>query len=114
MTGLPGRVENLPKWAQREFEHFQRREAELRRDNDRLRAALAGNGGSPFRIERMGEEDIALPDKVQRITWQARDGFEVRLFTEDEDLKVMGTTFHALAVRPQSSNVVTIGRGRER
>jgi hypothetical protein len=115
VSGLAGRVENLPKWAQKELEALQRQASELRRDNDRLRAAFAGNGTSPFKIERgMREEALPLPDGTNRVSWEAPDGFELVLYTEDGDLKVMCSSWHGVALRPEASNVIRVGRGRTR
>lgn len=109
---LKGNPDNLPKWVQKELEDLQRQAAELRRDNDRLRAAMAGNGESEFSIvSGLRSEDLPLPDRVRRISWES-EGFELVMYGEDGDLKVMCTSWHGVALRPEASNVIRIGRGR--
>lgn len=110
---LKGDPARLPKWAQADIEHLQRQAAELRRENDRLRAAMAGKGGSPFVISQgLRNEDIPLPDHARYLRWSAEDGFEVQLQTVDGELQIMTTSWHGIKITPSASNVVLIGRGR--
>lgn len=106
-------INKLPKWVQQKVSTLQLRNEELRRENDRLRAAMAGNGGSAFKIAHgLRAEDIGLPDSAKYLRWEAEDGFELQLQTVDGELQVMCTTWHGVKITPSASNVVHIGRGR--
>lgn len=110
---MKGDTARLPKWAQQDIEHLQRQAAELRRENDRLRAAMAGNGGSAFKIAQgLRAEDIGLPDNIKYLRWEAEDGFELQLQSVNGELQIMTTSWHQLKITPTASNVVLIGRGR--
>ena len=114
----------IPKWAEAELEELKRENVRLKRENQRLSEALAGDGAGLFSINKGATtEDLVLPSDVHSLRVKLRDRFEITLMPEErtkgkpgtliyDTLQVMVTSHHALAMYPQSGNVVHLGPGR--
>lgn len=114
---LKGNPDKLPKWAQEEMTNLQRQAAELRRDNDRLRAALAGNGGSRFSTGHGHGDGITLPSNTDRVAWAGRSdgaGFDLQLVDHGDHLEVRCSSWQGVSITPQASNVIHVKPGRDR
>lgn len=107
----PGQLDKLPKWVQGKVGNLQRRNDELQRKVAELEAAISGDGKSAFSIES-GMDSVPLPSSARYLSWEAEDGFIIRLHDTDGELEVMCSSWHGVSIKPQASNVVRIGRGR--
>ena len=109
----PKSLDRLPNWAQEHIARLERAAAEAHAEAEEARAALSGDGTSPFSIEWRGVgQRLPLPKSASRILWTPpnRDLGELLLTEENGRLMVLGRGHGSLMVRPQSSNVVTVSQ----